>query len=341
MADDGLVQMRRALSDLSTKFSEANVGGDGYPQTAEGFETKAIMPLVDAWTRGLHWAPQSGLAVDNLRGILQSGSEALEALNLFHAATGSLKASAVAALSSHLDIFPALIDDPQSALKITDHALAVRLREHITAAQQQAHERSGVVIYVSERLEGAQQLLKQVENAAEEAQESSRLAKEAATQAATSALSKSFETTAEEEAKSANVWRAWSIATLVVVVMIGAGFIVWHPAPGGSSATDWSLIVYRVAILSALGALAAYLARQASQHRRIATWARGIQIQLQAFLGFVDSVKDERARQTMYELFGRRVLVPPPDGRTTPDDGVTNIIQPIVEQVARPKPDPN
>jgi hypothetical protein len=67
----------------------------------------------------------------------------------------------------------------------------------------------------------------------------------------------------------------------------------------------------------------------------LATWAQGIEIQLKALLQFVNEIDDPEARQTMYSLFSRRVLEAPPDGKSSSDDSVTNLFQPIIEQASK------
>ncbi len=64
----------------------------------------------------------------------------------------------------------------------------------------------------------------------------------------------------------------------VIVTLAGLFAINYTPSADGS--VDWHAFAYRVAILSAFGASAAYLGRQAGNYTRLSTWAHGIQIQL-------------------------------------------------------------
>lgn len=193
-----------------------------------------------------------------------------------------------------------------------------------------------LILGVKRHLELAIAAAKQESEAAAAAAQSAltamSLAQAAASDSATTALEHSFDSTAKKESAYASRWRWATISTIIATVVVGALFLL----ETAQTSVSWQGALYRLAIISALGAGSAYLARQSSHHRRISTWARSIQIQLKAFRGFVEQIKDAKVQDGMYELFARRILAPPPDSGK-PDE-VTNLVQPLLDQVIRRAP---
>lgn len=127
---------------------------------------------------------------------------------------------------------------------------------------------------------------------------------------------------ADQELKAATRFRVASIVLISATVGIAAFYALWglfHPA----EEPQWTAVVYRTAILVGIGALAAYLARQAGQHRRIYNWANALEVQLLSYQNFVAPMTDEE-RSEIRLHFARRVLGAPPDPKTgeTSDDTV-------------------
>ncbi|MCG7417335.1 hypothetical protein MHY30_07455 [Microbacterium sp. ACRRU] len=304
-----------------------------------GIDDIAITPLVDAWYACLEWAGHAGLTKEQARNVAESGQEASEHYGRYTHANGREKRFELLAMRGALDVFLALFTDRESAgFEDTD---LDTLRKKIERASVESEHALGVMVYVSDQIakveeaaKGAQTALAAAKKAAEGAETAVGLAKKAATEAATTALEEEFQTTASKNFRAAFWFRSATIFVLGIVIVLAIVFALSH-APVQGQAVDWYGITYRLAVLSGLGALAAYLGRQAGNYARLGTWAHGIQIQLKAFLGFVNEIEDGEARQTMFTLFGKRVLESPPDGKSSGDDVPTNLIQPIFEQAAR------
>lgn len=188
--------------------------------------------------------------------------------------------------------------------------------------------------YVTQRTSQLDQAVKEASDAAIAANKSLALAEKAATKTATGALETSFKSTADRSRVTAWWFRAGTILTLGVTVVFG---LIYAAGSTTESVDNWHEVIYRIAILSALAGIAAYLGRQASNYHRIATWAQAIEIQLKAFRGFINEIEDEESRQAMFVLFAKRVLEAPPDGKASNDE-VTNLIQPIIDQAVKLRP---
>ena len=300
-----------------------------------GIDDIAITPLVDAWFACLDWAVKVPLADDQMAAIASAGASAAEQYGIYGQTHGNNKRNALLAMRGYLDAFWSLFEELESAG--FEHPDIEVLRKKLVRAGDEAEQALGVMVYVSERVAKLDQAVRAAEEAAREAKDAVALAQKAATESSTSTLEASFETTATNNNRVAWAFRFATIGVLILVVGLGSYFAVDHTPVEGES-VDWYGIVYRVAVLSGLGAIAAYLGRQAGNYGRLATWAHGIRIQLKAFLGFVNEIENEDARQSTYTLFGKRVLESPPDGKSSPEDSPTNLIQPIFEQAAKLQP---
>ncbi|MCJ1703392.1 MULTISPECIES: hypothetical protein [unclassified Rathayibacter] len=151
-------------------------------------------------------------------------------------------------------------------------------------------------------------------------------------------LESAFSRYAEDENKTSKRFRVSTMTILGVVVAAASALIaVEYLAPGSTSGVfDWRQSLYHLAFLSALSALAAYLARQSTHHRQTAVWAEGIAVQLRSFLAFVDPMNDHEAQSRVYEAFARRVLGSPPDlGKSVDETGATQLLTSIAELITR------
>lgn len=326
--------MARTEADLRTlsrnflgKISELNKA------TELGIDDIALLPLIDAWARHLAWAENGHLDGSELEAVMSAGELADASYDTYMNSRGVPKRQALDQLSGNLDVFEPLFKtredrDPATSGEYTDRRIIT------TDARAQSQRAAAVMTYVTQRTSGLEQALADAKKAAESAARAATLAEKAATEAATSTLERSFETTATNSARAAKHFRIWTIITLGLIAGLGALFLLPNKT---IPSDDWHGVVYRIAVLSALAAVAAYLGRQASNYHRIATWALGIEIQLKAFPGFVNEIKDTESRQTMFSLFGKRVLEAPPDGKASNDE-ITNLIQPIIDQATKIRP---
>lgn len=109
----------------------------------------------------------------------------------------------------------------------------------------------------------------------------------------------------ENEAKAARLFR---IATITLIA-VGIGMTLLLPHPATSTVPD---VAYRLAILGGVFGLAAYLSRQAHNHRTISVWANTIRVQLETFDAFLDPVTDEAVKDRLRADFATRVFGPNP-----------------------------
>jgi hypothetical protein len=120
-------------------------------------------------------------------------------------------------------------------------------------------------------------------------------------------LSRHFARFSIRELIQAEVFRFLSI-----LLIGGAIFLAWQSAYDG---TPPDLTTFKkLALLIAIGALAAYFARQAGGHRRAANWARTLKVQLESFGLLIEPLPDE-IKHDIYRDFARRVLGAPPEGK--------------------------
>lgn len=145
-----------------------------------------------------------------------------------------------------------------------------------------------------------------------ELQDSATKAKDAAGIIGTSSLATHFGTYANREADSADAFRVSALvgfgAALVFALVFGNG------AKGLLFAfeSEWTALAFKAAGTLGIGGIAAYLARQSGQHRRMANWARSMEVQLQSFPAFIEPLEYEQQAE-MYSLLARRVLTAPPE----------------------------
>ncbi|WP_341942095.1 hypothetical protein [Microbacterium sp. LWH10-1.2] len=325
MADE-----REVLSEVFTDFSRKRDALKENPNV--GIDEIALLPLVEVWVRLLEWAETAKLPDDAVRHVATAAREAYTQQNVYRQVAGNAKRQALSGVDGNLDVFFPIFNALAAPAHSTPKTDA--LKGFIKEAREESRRSSSVMAYVTQRTSGLEEAVRDASEAAGRAEAALELAEKAATKSATSTLERSFETTANKNARSAFWFRTGTITTLVGTVALGVYYAVDSPT---HPADDWRGLVYRVAILSALAGVAAYLGRQASHYHRIATWALGIEIQLKAFRGFVNEIDDPEARQTMFTLFGKRVLEAPPDGKSGNDE-VTNVIQPIIEHATRYRP---
>ncbi|MEX8031894.1 hypothetical protein AB6V29_02560 [Microbacterium sp. 20-116] len=299
----------------------------------------AIVPLLDAWASCLEWATRAKLTEEERRTVAEYGTTVQSQYEGYGQTHGSAQRSALRAMGGALHVFESMfVVRGDSGVAGRDERI---LQRKIDRAIDSSDIAWSVMAHVTQRfdnmdhaLDSARGAVTEAKRAASEAREALAQAEKAATKSATGALEQSFATTAENNNTVAWAFRIGTLVTLGIIIVLAGTYVIGH-SPSANGNVDWYAVTYRIAILSAFGVLAGYLGRQAGNYTRLATWAHGIQIQLKAFRGFVIEIEDPEARQTMYALFGKRVLESPPDGKSSGDEGPTNLIQPIFEQAAK------
>lgn len=275
-------------------------------------------------------AQSMDVAESTHRDLAQAADELADSIGRFTRATDGERASLLNTSAARVAITLGSVADDRSTdpAHPTRHSVKVSLERGLEDVQLLVTVQ-GLISSAATRAEEVSSSAAESARKAEVALESARAA---ASEAATTALESSFDTVATEEASSARNWRRWTLVVLVLATLGGVGFL----AENLSREINWQGVVFRVAIVSALGAIAAYTARQSSHHRRIATWARAIQVQLKSFRGFVERIDDQKVQDAMFEMFTRRVLAPPPESSKSGE--ATNLLQPLLEQVIKRVP---
>ena len=106
---------------------------------------------------------------------------------------------------------------------------------------------------------------------------------------------------AEDQKRAANIWR---FATVGIVVLAVAAALWAASAEEGNT----SLLVGRLAIGVALGALATYTARQSSRHRDREEDLREIALDLAAFNSFIEPLSSDDDKDEERQALGKRVF---------------------------------
>ncbi|WP_433504876.1 hypothetical protein ACQP04_35915 [Pseudonocardia halophobica] len=154
----------------------------------------------------------------------------------------------------------------------------------------------------SERLR-TRQLVSETEAARDAAVNASTSARKAAGATAAGSLASHFADHATEQKASADRLRIGASA-LLIVISIFAGVVVFRAEL--TNRADITELA-KVAITLPLAALAAYLGREASRHRRAADWSRQLEIQLRTLDAFIAPMSDQEQNRQRVEL-GRRVF---------------------------------
>lgn len=174
----------------------------------------------------------------------------------------------------------------------------------------------------------------------EELRDSAAKARDAAGIVGASSLATHFRTYANREAKSADSFRSAALVgfgtALVFALLFGNG------ADGllFTFKSEWGALAFKAAGAIGIGSISAYLARQSGQHRRLANWARSMEVQLQSFPALIDPLGYEEQAE-MYALLARRVLTAPPEkagGASDDNLGASQLIDVLTSLVKRSNP---
>lgn len=212
-------------------------------------------------------------------------------------------------LEQHIEINKTLAQDPRPTIR--------SILSNVTIARQ-------VDEFLAESVkvrDAARESLEKVKEAASQAQAAAGTAGE-------SSLSTFFEAYALHELRSSNSFRVATIATIV-------GAIIVAVAGSKEVGDDLTRAIYHVAIVAGIAGLATYFGRQAGHHRRVGTWAKALQIQLQSFPAFMAAIPDDKVKGLVYEAFAKRLLGAPPESKVSSDTSAEVMTQPLIDAVLR------
>ena len=112
-----------------------------------------------------------------------------------------------------------------------------------------------------------------------------------------------FERYADRERRAADNLRIASLSVVLISTAIAAIIIFERGAADAASAADW----LHLALVIPLAALAGYLGREASRHRRISNWAAQREVQLKTLEAYAAPMS-ERDREKLRADLGRRIF---------------------------------
>jgi hypothetical protein len=253
-------------------------------------------------------------------------------------------------IAGTLDRLDSILSQPDAEVLLPwTHELDFRLREGVQRIQ--AHLDSylytgGVLkqdprpelrsilqeLSVAERVDsyisGAERLNRQASEAAEIAKTAAEQAQTAAGFAGDATLSLYFAKYAKHQLASSNWFRAATIVTIVAAIAVAA--TVPH-----EKGEDLVAAIYRIAIVAGTAGLATYFGRQAAHYRRVGTWAKALQVQLQSFPAFMAAIPNDKTKDVIYEAFAKRVLGAPPEAASSSDTSAEVMTQPLIEALLR------
>ncbi|QXQ11485.1 hypothetical protein [Paeniglutamicibacter sp. Y32M11] len=112
------------------------------------------------------------------------------------------------------------------------------------------------------------------------------------------------------------IWYLAFLTTAILGMVIAVGFAIKisQRAPKWAAYQPISLpdLAWRLAVVTGLLGIAAYMGRQAVQHRALSTWADSISVQLRTFDSYIGLVGDVGQKDTLRVEFAKRVFGPQP-----------------------------
>lgn len=103
-----------------------------------------------------------------------------------------------------------------------------------------------------------------------------------------------------------------------------------------ASAFSYPDLIWRITLVTGILGIATYMARQAGQHRTLATWASSICVQLQTFDAYTEQVGDPDQINLLRAEFAKRVFGSQPQLKGEPDQAAgTMDLLPLISAIAK------
>lgn len=151
-------------------------------------------------------------------------------------------------------------------------------------------------------VEKVQKQAVEAEQARDLAVEALEVTRRAAGATSESALASHFGKYADEESRSADIFRAGTISCLLFVAAVATLLVIFVGVGNGNVTAD----VEHVAIIVPIAVLAAYLGRESGRHRQFARSARELQVRLLTFDAFIEPLTDSQKEAVRTE-FAKRI----------------------------------
>lgn len=103
-----------------------------------------------------------------------------------------------------------------------------------------------------------------------------------------------------------------------------------------SDGINYAELVWRITLVTGILGIATYMARQAGQHRILATWASSICVQLQTFDAYTEQIGDTDQINILRAEFAKRVFGNQPQLKGEPDQaaGAMDLL-PLISAIAK------
>jgi hypothetical protein len=182
--------------------------------------------------------------------------------------------------------------------------LLVSFRDELVGGAPEDFRRAALPI-VDRYLEKAEarQLTEEARGARDAAVRARDESRRAAGVTGETALATHFGDYARRERRAANVLRL-TTASILIAIALFAGLLLFHE---GKDSTLELEDFAKLSLTLPLGALATYLGRESSRHRRASLWASELEVQLLTLNAFTESMPDSLRDEIRVEL-GRRVF---------------------------------
>lgn len=192
----------------------------------------------------------------------------------------------------------------------------------------------------------AEDLVRQLElsrllalGAASEATDAADSAKSSAGIAADSDMAAHFQALGEGQQTSANDFRKWTLISMLAGSAMAAVFLFTHSlglTNGENQATEYVSLGQKVLLVAGTFAIAAYLGRQAHNHRTQSNWALSLAAQLKTFDAYCKPIDDSATKDELRRKFASRVFGDQPgiNGEAAPSNS-DELAQKAVELVTK------
>lgn len=145
----------------------------------------------------------------------------------------------------------------------------------------------------------------------------------------------------EEETKNANRFRTWTVRFTLVGGAAALAFLFLPPDllyPVFSDADRYIRLVQKAIFVAGVFGIAAYMSRQAHQHRALANWSRSLAVQLKTFDAYVAAVDSPDTRDDLRKSFATRVFGNHPATKGDPQTTDTSTLDAAVGVVSKLMP---
>ncbi len=151
-------------------------------------------------------------------------------------------------------------------------------------------------------------------------------------------MSSFYTTLATAETEKADLFRAWTVVLTVTGGLSALIFLFTPPELFYAVANDADRIIrliQKAIFVAGIFGIAAYLSRQAHQHRVLGNWAKSLSVQLQTFDAYLAAVESPDVRDELRKSFAGRAFGDHPTAKGDPSSTDASTIDAAVGLVAK------